>query len=218
MTETRSRAGPSEGGEDDVDGMGGPCGPGRDGGCAGALGVHREEIVIQCHDASVDDANVQGDAGLEDAGPVDAGVVMVDGGFDGGAVMDSGVDGGGMDGGAVVDSGVDGGGMDAGGVVAMPVVAWQDGAGGDQEIYLRRWNGTAWEELDGSASGGGVSNTPIGASPSASPRRRRSRSGRTAAPSSRGSSASRRATSKCTSGAGTAARGKQSAAPRRAVA
>ncbi len=89
---------------------------------------------------------------------------MVDGGFDGGAVMDSGVDGGGMDGGAVVDSGVDGGGMDAGGVVAMPVVAWQDGAGGDQEIYLRRWNGTAWEELDGSASGGGVSNTPIGAS------------------------------------------------------
>ncbi len=107
---------------------------------AGALalsGCTVKKIVIQCHDASVDDANVQGDAGLEDAGPVDAGVVMVDGGFDGGAVMDSGVDGGGMDGGAVVDSGVDGGGMDAGGVVAMLVVAWQDGAGGDQEIAFR---------------------------------------------------------------------------------
>ena len=38
-----------------------------------------------------------------------------------------------------------------------PVVAWQDTSGGEEEIYFRRWNGSAWVELDtGSASGGGV--------------------------------------------------------------
>ena len=41
----------------------------------------------------------------------------------------------------------------------MPVVAWVDGSGGDYEIYVRRWNGSAWVELgDGSAFGGGISN------------------------------------------------------------
>jgi hypothetical protein len=41
----------------------------------------------------------------------------------------------------------------------MPVVAWADGSGGDYEIYVRRWNGSAWVEIgDGSASGGGISN------------------------------------------------------------
>jgi hypothetical protein len=30
--------------------------------------------------------------------------------------------------------------------------------GGDAEVFVRRWNGSIWEELDGSASGGGISN------------------------------------------------------------
>lgn len=39
--------------------------------------------------------------------------------------------------------------------------AWRDTGIGNGEIYVRRWNGTAWVELGtGSASGGGVSNTP----------------------------------------------------------
>lgn len=38
-----------------------------------------------------------------------------------------------------------------------PVVAWQDNSGGNGKIYVRRWNGTAWVELAGSASGGGIS-------------------------------------------------------------
>lgn len=37
-------------------------------------------------------------------------------------------------------------------------VAWSDTSGGDEEIYLRRWDGNAWVELGGSASGGGISN------------------------------------------------------------
>ena len=40
-----------------------------------------------------------------------------------------------------------------------PIVAWNDGTPGNLEIYLKRWNGTAWVELGGSATGGGVSNT-----------------------------------------------------------
>jgi hypothetical protein len=39
-----------------------------------------------------------------------------------------------------------------------PYVAWHDDSGGDWEIYVRRWNGLSWEEVDaGSASGGGIS-------------------------------------------------------------
>ncbi len=38
-----------------------------------------------------------------------------------------------------------------------PYVAWQDTNSGNVEIYFKRWTGTSWEELDGSASGGGVS-------------------------------------------------------------
>jgi hypothetical protein len=37
-------------------------------------------------------------------------------------------------------------------------VAWSDSSTGDAEIYLRRWDGAAWSELGGSASGGGISN------------------------------------------------------------
>ena len=37
-------------------------------------------------------------------------------------------------------------------------VAWSDTSAGDAEIYLRRWDGAAWSELGGSASGGGISN------------------------------------------------------------
>ena len=39
-----------------------------------------------------------------------------------------------------------------------PYVTWYDGSGGDDEIYVRRWNGSSWEEVGaGSASGGGIS-------------------------------------------------------------
>jgi len=37
-------------------------------------------------------------------------------------------------------------------------VAWSDTSAGDAEIYLRRWDGTSWSDLGGSASGGGISN------------------------------------------------------------
>lgn len=40
-----------------------------------------------------------------------------------------------------------------------PVVAWVERVGGVSQIYVRRWSGTRWEELAGSASGGGISNT-----------------------------------------------------------
>ncbi|MBM4093016.1 MAG: hypothetical protein FJ276_26950, partial [Planctomycetes bacterium] len=39
-----------------------------------------------------------------------------------------------------------------------PVIAWQDESGGDSEIYVKRWDGSAWVEMgSGSASGGGIS-------------------------------------------------------------
>ena len=39
-----------------------------------------------------------------------------------------------------------------------PYVAWDDDSGGDNEIYVRRWNGSSWEEVGaGSATGGGIS-------------------------------------------------------------
>jgi hypothetical protein len=40
-----------------------------------------------------------------------------------------------------------------------PVVAWRDKTGGDDEIYLRAWDGAMWIELGGSATGGGMSAT-----------------------------------------------------------
>jgi len=41
----------------------------------------------------------------------------------------------------------------------MPYIAWGDNSGGDYEIYVRRWNGSSWEEVGtGSTSGGGISN------------------------------------------------------------
>ena len=45
-------------------------------------------------------------------------------------------------------------------------VAWSDTSSGDAEIYLRRWDGNAWGELGGSATGGGISNN---GSPSVAP-------------------------------------------------
>jgi len=43
----------------------------------------------------------------------------------------------------------------------MPYVVWHDNSGGssiDYEIYVRRWNGSSWEEVGASsASGGGIS-------------------------------------------------------------
>ena len=38
-------------------------------------------------------------------------------------------------------------------------VAWDDDSGGNKEIYVRRYTGGAWGDVDGSASGGGISNT-----------------------------------------------------------
>jgi hypothetical protein len=44
-----------------------------------------------------------------------------------------------------------------------PYVAWNDDSGGNFEIYVRRWNGSSWEEVGaGSASGGGISNNSTG--------------------------------------------------------
>lgn len=47
--------------------------------------------------------------------------------------------------------------IDAGG---RPLVAWRESTESDQEIYLRRWSGSTWEGMGGSAAGGGLSNTP----------------------------------------------------------
>lgn len=41
-----------------------------------------------------------------------------------------------------------------------PVVAWFDDTGGNSEIYLKRWTGSAWEELENSATAGGISANP----------------------------------------------------------
>ena len=42
----------------------------------------------------------------------------------------------------------------------MPVVAWDDDSSGAWQVYVRRWDGEQWVEMgQGSASGGGISNT-----------------------------------------------------------
>ena len=44
-----------------------------------------------------------------------------------------------------------------------PWIAWHEsllGLQGKEEVYLRRWDGSSWMEFGGSATGGGVSNTP----------------------------------------------------------
>lgn len=74
------------------------------------------------------------DAG-SDAG-IDAGVVLCPGFIDGGQRFDAGAG------------------------TFSPVVAWSYAANGSGEIYLKRWNGSAWEELADSGTGGGVSQTP----------------------------------------------------------
>ncbi|NUM48759.1 MAG: CHAP domain-containing protein, partial [Anaerolineales bacterium] len=41
-----------------------------------------------------------------------------------------------------------------------PYVAWEDASSGNDEIYVRAWNGSNWAEVGvGSASGGGISNS-----------------------------------------------------------
>ncbi len=42
-----------------------------------------------------------------------------------------------------------------------PIVAWSDSTSGNEEIYLRRFAGAAWEELVGSGSGGGISRSAL---------------------------------------------------------
>jgi hypothetical protein len=37
-------------------------------------------------------------------------------------------------------------------------ITWQDDSDGDNEVYVRRWTGSSWVEMGGSASGGGISN------------------------------------------------------------
>ena len=39
----------------------------------------------------------------------------------------------------------------------LPAVSWTDNASGHAEVYLRQYNGSAWVQLAGSATGGGVS-------------------------------------------------------------
>lgn len=46
----------------------------------------------------------------------------------------------------------------------LPVVAWLDDSGGTAQVYLKAWNGSAWVELGGSASSGGVSARPAAVS------------------------------------------------------
>lgn len=54
--------------------------------------------------------------------------------------------------------------LDAGG---NPSVAWvNQTVNGSSEVYLRRWNGDSWEELDGSATLGGVSYSGSNSGPS----------------------------------------------------
>ena len=43
--------------------------------------------------------------------------------------------------------------------IGNPTVAWQDGASGTLQIYVKQWSGTQWAELAGSATAGGVSGT-----------------------------------------------------------
>lgn len=38
-----------------------------------------------------------------------------------------------------------------------PVVAWQNISGSQDRIHIKRWNGETWEEMDGSATGSGIS-------------------------------------------------------------
>jgi hypothetical protein len=40
-----------------------------------------------------------------------------------------------------------------------PIVAWQSASSGQIQIYLRRWSGSHWEEVFGSATNGGISNS-----------------------------------------------------------
>ncbi|HOX37444.1 MAG TPA: Ig-like domain-containing protein [Candidatus Brocadiia bacterium] len=47
-----------------------------------------------------------------------------------------------------------------------PVVAWQDTSGGFPEVYLKKWSGSAWVEIAGSASGRGLSSAGGTAYPS----------------------------------------------------
>ena len=44
-----------------------------------------------------------------------------------------------------------------------PVLAWTEEVSGRPQIWLRRWDGASWIELGGSATGGGVSASPISA-------------------------------------------------------
>lgn len=56
-----------------------------------------------------------------------------------------------------ISSGSSGNNSLAVGLDGYPVVAWEyDGAGTPQKIYLRRWNGSEWVELAGSATGEGI--------------------------------------------------------------
>jgi hypothetical protein len=41
------------------------------------------------------------------------------------------------------------------------IVAWSDLSSGPSEIYLKRWNGSGWEDVGGSSGGTGVSNTGV---------------------------------------------------------
>jgi len=43
----------------------------------------------------------------------------------------------------------------------LAYAAWVDGSAGNNEVYVRQWNGSAWVALAGSASGGGISNSSV---------------------------------------------------------
>jgi hypothetical protein len=108
-------------------------------------------------EADTGEADAASDAGpapdvgaLEDASAPDA-MMIADVGEADAAFDASRPDSGPFDG-ALIDAG------DAGGPL-YTAVAWSDTANGGSQIYLRRFDGNAWSQIGGSASGNGLSNT-----------------------------------------------------------
>jgi hypothetical protein len=112
-------------------------------------GTSVEAVLIDAHfDAGTDGFSYVDDAFRATSQPAYAsGERISSGGYGGGGISNTG----GLSGSPSLAIAPDG----------TPYVAWQDGPGGESEIYIRRWNGSNWEEVGaGSASGGGISDSP----------------------------------------------------------
>jgi hypothetical protein len=112
-------------------------------------GTSVEAVLIDAHfDAGTDGFSYVDDAFRATSQPAYAsGERISSGGYGGGGISDTT----GLSGSPSLAIAPDG----------TPYVAWQDRSSGDSEIYIRRWNGSGWEEVGaGSASGGGISDSP----------------------------------------------------------